>query len=118
MQRQALFLLLLLSAAPCSPAAEPLHFRVLLDKESADQPITGRPPLLMYRDEAGKPRPLARRGRIDPKVADAWHKYDIRLLLEKNWPELGPKLKGKLHITTGELDTFYLEAPSSYWPRR
>ena len=48
-------------------------------------------------------------GRIDPEVARAWRKYDIRLLLEEGWPVLGPKLRGKLHVVTGELDTFYLE---------
>ena len=44
-----------------------------------------------------------------PQTALAWQKYDIRLVLEKNWKTLGPKLQGKLHIVTGELDTFYLE---------
>lgn len=48
-------------------------------------------------------------GRIDPEVARAWRKYDIRILLEENWETLGPKLAGKLHIVVGELDTFYLE---------
>ncbi|MBX6311528.1 MAG: enterochelin esterase [Isosphaeraceae bacterium] len=48
-------------------------------------------------------------GTIDPEVAKAWEAYDIRLILEHNWPRLGPKLAGKLHVYTGELDTFYLE---------
>jgi S-formylglutathione hydrolase FrmB len=48
-------------------------------------------------------------GTVDPAVAKAWENYDIRLVLERNWSELGPKLQGKLHITMGELDTFYLE---------
>jgi hypothetical protein len=48
-------------------------------------------------------------GAIDPEVARAWESYDIRLILERRWPELGPKLAGKLHIVTGGLDTFYLE---------
>ncbi len=46
---------------------------------------------------------------IDPEVAKAWEAYDIRLVLERNWKAIGPKLAGKLHIITGELDTFYLE---------
>ncbi|MBX9789988.1 MAG: esterase family protein [Pirellulales bacterium] len=49
-----------------------------------------------------------RTGRIDPDVVRAWRSYDIRLKLEENWAILGPKLAGKLHIWTGELDTFYL----------
>ena len=48
-------------------------------------------------------------GRIDPAIAKEWEKYDIRLILERNWDVLGPRLAGKLHITTGELDTFYLD---------
>lgn len=48
-------------------------------------------------------------GEVDPQIARAWQKYDIRLLLERNWPQLSEKLRGKLHIATGSLDTFYLE---------
>jgi pimeloyl-ACP methyl ester carboxylesterase len=48
-------------------------------------------------------------GAIDPEVARAWESYDIRLVLERNWPNLGPKLKGKMHVIVGERDTFYLE---------
>ena len=59
----------------------------------------------------GRPRPLWDRatGAIDPEVAKAWEAYDIRLVLERNWTTLGPKLAGKLHVITAELDTFYLE---------
>jgi pimeloyl-ACP methyl ester carboxylesterase len=59
----------------------------------------------------GRPRKLWDRstGRIDPEVASAWENYDIRLILERNWPTLGPKLKGKIHVVVGGLDTFYLE---------
>jgi hypothetical protein len=62
-------------------------------------------------DEAGLPQKLWHRqtGRINPAVARAWEKYDIRLILERNWQQLGPKLHGKLHVTTGNLDTFYLD---------
>jgi len=62
-------------------------------------------------DRSGVPRRLWDRtsGTIDPDVATAWEAYDIRLKLERNWAELGPLLRGKLHIATGELDTFYLE---------
>jgi S-formylglutathione hydrolase FrmB len=48
-------------------------------------------------------------GAIDPATAKTWEAYDIRLVLERNWPALGPKLAGKLHVVTGSLDTFYLE---------
>ncbi|MDZ4781681.1 MAG: alpha/beta hydrolase-fold protein [Planctomycetia bacterium] len=62
-------------------------------------------------DEQGLPRKLWNRqtGTIDPVTAEAWKPYDIRLKLEREWPENGPELQGKLNIITGELDTFYLQ---------
>ena len=59
----------------------------------------------------GKPRPICDRktGAIDQEVAKAWQAYDIRLILERNWASLGPKLRGKLHVIVGSQDTFYLE---------
>ena len=48
-------------------------------------------------------------GKLDPKVAKAWRKYDIRQLIEANWETLGPKLEGKLYLYCGELDSFFLE---------
>jgi len=61
--------------------------------------------------EDGKPRKLWDRetGAIDPETAKAWEAYDIRLIMERNWPTLGPKLAGKIHVFMGTLDTFYLE---------
>lgn len=63
------------------------------------------------RGEDGEPRKLWDRdtGAIDPATAKAWEAYDIRLVLERGWPTLGPKLAGKIHVVTGSLDTFYLE---------
>ncbi|MBI1757551.1 MAG: hypothetical protein HYR64_10655 [Fimbriimonas ginsengisoli] len=48
-------------------------------------------------------------GAIDTKVALAWERYDIDLILRRHWKSLGPKLAGKLHVYTGSEDTFYLE---------
>ncbi|MBI1914912.1 MAG: hypothetical protein HYS12_09280 [Planctomycetes bacterium] len=63
------------------------------------------------RGSDGKPRPLWDRktGAIDAEVAKSWEKYDIRLVLERNWKTLGPKLRGKLHVYVGDKDTFYLD---------
>ncbi|MEX2316643.1 MAG: alpha/beta hydrolase-fold protein [Pirellulales bacterium] len=63
------------------------------------------------RDASGEPLYLWNRqtGAIDPAVAKEWEKYDIRLVLERNWKTLGPKLAGKLHIHMGDMDTYYLE---------
>lgn len=47
-------------------------------------------------------------GAINRQVAAAWKPYDIRLLLQTNWPTLGPKLRGKIHVLMGDTDTFYL----------
>lgn len=59
----------------------------------------------------GKPLRLWNRetGAIDTTLARFWEKYDIRLVLERQWPELGPRLAGKLHVFQGELDTFFLD---------
>ena len=48
-------------------------------------------------------------GAVNTEAAKSWEAYDIRLLLERNWPTLGPKLRGKLHVVMGDADTFYLE---------
>jgi len=63
------------------------------------------------RNSDGKPRLLWDRktGRVDLQTARTWEKYDIRLVLERNWKTLGPRLKGKLHVFMGDVDTFYLE---------
>jgi hypothetical protein len=63
------------------------------------------------RGSDGKPVELWDRqtGAIKPEVAKAWEKYDIRLVLERNWSALAPKLAGKLHVIMGDEDTFYLE---------
>jgi hypothetical protein len=63
----------------------------------------------------GQPRKLWERktGRIDPETAKAWEKYDIRLVLERNWKTLGPRLAGKLHVYMGTEDTFYLDGATA-----
>lgn len=61
--------------------------------------------------EDGYPVPLYNKltGEIDPVVADYWREnYDLRHILERDWATLGPKLHGKLHIYTGDMDNFYL----------
>lgn len=49
-------------------------------------------------------------GDIDHHVADYWREhYDLRYIMQRDWATLGPKLRGKLHIYCGTLDTFYLD---------
>lgn len=53
----------------------------------------------------------AETGDIDPEVAKYWRDhYDLTTILERHWEQLGPKLIGKLHVTMGTKDTFYLDA--------
>jgi hypothetical protein len=61
--------------------------------------------------EDGYPRRLwdRRTGVIDSEVAASWREsYDLRHILERDWPELGPRLAGKIHIFTGDMDNYYL----------
>jgi S-formylglutathione hydrolase FrmB len=59
----------------------------------------------------GRPMQVFNRetGELYPAVEEAWQKYDIRLIMERDWKTLEPKLHGKLHIICGEEDTFHLE---------
>ena len=48
-------------------------------------------------------------GAIDPEVARYWRDhYDLRFILDRDWATLGPKLRGRLHITSGTMDNGYL----------
>ena len=62
------------------------------------------------RGEDGRPVPLwdPKTGIIDRSVTRRWEQYDLRLVLERGWDELAPKLQGKLNIWVGEMDDYYL----------
>ena len=48
-------------------------------------------------------------GEINHKVGQYWREnYDLRYILERDWETLGPRLVGKLHIFTGDMDSYYL----------
>ncbi|MCC7498630.1 MAG: hypothetical protein IT160_13700 [Bryobacterales bacterium] len=48
-------------------------------------------------------------GEIDHSTAAYWLKhYDLRNIMQRDWPTLGPKLRGKIHIYCGDMDTYYL----------
>lgn len=48
-------------------------------------------------------------GEIDHQVAEYWREnWDLTHQLVTNWTTLGPKLAGKLHITMGDMDSYYL----------
>ncbi len=62
------------------------------------------------RGEDGRPVPLwdPKTGIIDRSVIRRWEQYDLRLVLERGWDELAPKLQGKLNVWVGEMDDYYL----------
>jgi hypothetical protein len=48
-------------------------------------------------------------GAISRETLAYWHDhYDIAAILKRDWPTLGPKLEGKLHIAVGDGDTYFL----------
>jgi hypothetical protein len=59
----------------------------------------------------GLPVPLwdGKTGAIDKSVIGHWEKYDLRLVLERNWKALGPKLAGgKVRVWVGDADDYFL----------
>jgi putative esterase len=49
-------------------------------------------------------------GAVDPAVIAYWKDhYDVAERLRRHWPELRRDLDGKIHLTVGAADTFYLD---------
>ena len=52
---------------------------------------------------------MRRIGEIDHSVAEYWREnYDLSYILKRDWENLGPRLKGKIHIYCGDMDNYYL----------
>lgn len=48
-------------------------------------------------------------GDINPDVAAYWKEnYDLAYILKRDWPTLGEKWKGKIHLYCGDMDNYYL----------
>jgi hypothetical protein len=48
-------------------------------------------------------------GVIDKKTVQYWHDHwDLTAVMQRDWPTLGPKLEGKIHVQAGEGDTYFL----------
>jgi hypothetical protein len=48
-------------------------------------------------------------GAIDSSVAAYWKEhYDLTHIIARDWPKIGEKLKGKIHIYVGDMDNYYL----------
>jgi Putative esterase len=59
----------------------------------------------------GYPQPIFNKetGEIDHAVAAYWKEhYDLSAILQRDWPTLGPKLRGKLRIYVGSADNYML----------
>ena len=64
----------------------------------------------------GYPRPLWHplSGEIDREVAEYWNaNFDLTAKLQREWEAIGPALVGKLHVTMGTKDTFYLDTAAT-----
>ncbi|MEK9612751.1 MAG: hypothetical protein VW080_02350 [Flavobacteriaceae bacterium] len=61
--------------------------------------------------EDGYPKPIWDKisGEIDHEVAEYWKEnYDLRYIMQRDWDQLGPDLKGKIHLYCGDMDNYYL----------
>jgi hypothetical protein len=61
--------------------------------------------------EDGYPKPIwdKKTGVIDPDVAEHWRdNYDLGYILRRDWAAIGPKLVGKIHLTAGTHDQYFL----------
>jgi Putative esterase len=64
------------------------------------------------RDGDGRPVQMFDRttGAVAPAVIAYWkERYDVAEHLRRHWPELRRDLDGKIHLTVGAADTFYLD---------
>jgi hypothetical protein len=60
-------------------------------------------------DEDGAPIPAwDDNGTIDTDAVASWKSWDIERYLAANWNAISAALNGKLHITMGDMDNFYL----------
>ena len=56
---------------------------------------------------------IARPAPSHPNVVAYWHDhYDLAHIVESNWSQRGPALKGRIHLFVGTADTFYLDGPA------
>ena len=62
---------------------------------------------------AGRPARMwdRRTGRVDAAVVDHWKRFDVSRVLRKDWDDLAPRLRGKLHIFVADDDVVRLDDP-------
>jgi hypothetical protein len=48
-------------------------------------------------------------GKINKSVVEHWREqYDLTHIIQRDWPKIGNKLTGKIHLYVGDMDNFYL----------
>lgn len=48
-------------------------------------------------------------GKINKSVVEHWREqYDLTHIIQRDWPKIGHKLTGKIHLYVGDMDNFYL----------
>ncbi|MFZ9742061.1 MAG: hypothetical protein ACO3B0_00575 [Chitinophagaceae bacterium] len=48
-------------------------------------------------------------GEINKSVVEHWREnYDLTHIIQRDWPKIGEKLKGKIHLYVGDMDNYYL----------
>jgi S-formylglutathione hydrolase FrmB len=58
-------------------------------------------------------------GAVHPEVVAYWHDhYDLANIVETNWSQRGPSLKGRIHLFVGTADTFYLDGAAHKFEAR
>jgi S-formylglutathione hydrolase FrmB len=77
------------------------------DQLTSFEAVFGRPA------KDGRPRQLVDRqnGAIDRGEIPHWARYDLARVLADRWGEIGPDLRGKIHIWVGGNDDYYLDQP-------
>ncbi len=64
------------------------------------------------RGNDGQPMRMFNRdtGEVDPAVIAYWRDhYDLAHIVQADWADRGPDLRGKIHVFVGTADTFYLD---------
>lgn len=59
----------------------------------------------------GYPAPVfdKKTGVINKSVVSHWKEnFDLTHIIQRDWPKIGDKLKGKIHLYVGDMDNFYL----------
>ncbi len=92
-------------------AREMLRERVLGSKGRSSRQFDAWQAVFSPEEKNGYPSAIwnPHTGKIHRAIAQYWRShYDLCHYLKSHWSAIGPMLKGKIHLTVGTMDTFYL----------